>query len=154
MTTRENPSETKVSSRVPVVVAATAAQSEAELNDDSFELARRLSELLSQFSKSAQKSALTMVTATMGKRVVPIGIPLGSTKSEETDSAKSRKGKRPREEKSSWKRDARWVALQKERSTIVGELKPVNDGEDRRKLVSGLRDVESRLRDLKCQLRS
>jgi hypothetical protein len=117
--------------------------------------------LLSQFSKSARKRAMTMVLALEGKRSVPLGIPIGSTSTRATVVATRFEGKAPpisrkgpsRQAKSIWRNNARWIQAEAERSAIVSSLKTETNARRKAGIITNLRNHEVEMKALKAELR-
>jgi hypothetical protein len=132
---------------------SAASANEDKLKTDEFELASRISALLSQYTKSSGRRAMMMVAAMDKQRMVPIGIPVGYGNVANTAKDKASRPKGPSKEAvASWKKDPAWVAAVKQRSDVVRRLKSADDAA-KAALVEELRNSELQLGQLKTKLR-
>jgi hypothetical protein len=132
---------------------SAASAKEDKLKTDEFELASRISALLSQYTKSSGRRAMMMVAAMDKQRMVPIGIPVGYGNIANTAKDKVSRPKGPSKETiASWKKDPAWVAAVKQRSDVVRRLKSADDAA-KAALVEELRNSELQLGQLKTKLR-
>jgi hypothetical protein len=145
----------------PQVEVKTSLAGTLSIRTSEYELTQEMVKLLSQFSKSAQRKAMTMVLALRGSRSVPIGIPIGNNStratvvdagSESKSFPQKRKGP-ARKPKAEWRNNARWLQADAERSAIVSNLKVETNGRRKTALIASLRLQEEGMKALKAELR-
>lgn len=117
-----------------------------------FSLAGKISGLLSGVSKKQQREILSLVASQQSYRLVPIGVAIATPSQRGGAIAPKPKDKGVAQVAPSFdKTNPEWVRLNKERDTLVSQLKSAPEA-DKPQLKTALRETESALQTLKRKL--
>lgn len=142
---------------LPAVSREKAKPKKRNFSGAQFDLAKKFSEVSSDYSRSECKEAISIIASMYGLRLIPMGIALKVPEPAKAEPAKRTKAKEtpPKPSVSAASRsDPQLVALQQERQSIVFDLKKSPaDSEIQVSLISSLRELEERIKSRKAELK-